>query len=156
MKLLIFIVLGTFYSALVVAGVTPPPPPPPEVMPQPEIVQAPPSNSQTGSYSMAWNGYIVEGTTYSVYRNDSFVKEGRIFALSPLWLFEYSENGIAFGTYYYQVKYCNLISDINVCSELSIPAKVVVNPSPINTINFIHTDVLGTPVAETDINGDIQ
>jgi hypothetical protein len=56
--LLIFIALVAFYSVTAVAVVKPPPP---EVMPQPEIVQAPQGNSQTGSYLMTCDGYLVEG-----------------------------------------------------------------------------------------------
>jgi len=66
----------------------------------------------------------------------------------------YTQSQLSEGSYKYRltVVYTNS-SDNSVNSDSFVSNTVVIPPSG-KTI-FIHTDLLGTPVAETDINGDV-
>mgnify|MGYP001049230371 CR=1 FL=1 len=119
-----------------------------------------PGNNLTGSFSINWTGKSYGCSTgYSAYRireyvNGSFTK---IYYVSNSSTKYYSFANKPSASYTYQVYYA--VCSGSGASYISTGSKDVYVLSSQNIsrdVVFIHTDLLGSPVAETDLKGDLN
>jgi len=118
----------------------------------PAAPNTPTSNSyaNTGTYTISWN--VPSGvTSYTLEERKNNTGSWTVFA-------GFTTNSKGFtcqsnGAYDYRVKACNSAG----CSSFSaISTDVVVSNNSCRRIRFIHTDLLGSPVSETDEQGSVQ
>lgn len=114
----------------------------------PSSVSLPPTSSD-GSYQLAWQASGL-ADHYEVAEKFN-TKNWTPFASVGSTLFvDYSNKPN--GTYRYQVRACN----VSGCSGSVIPNSVVVDLTPGKTVRFVHTDLLGSPVVESDEAGETK
>ncbi|WP_448569373.1 FG-GAP-like repeat-containing protein [Thalassotalea ganghwensis] len=129
------------------------------------VVDIPPKNSPpTISGAPSTNINVTNGYNFTPTASDSD-NDTLTFSISskPNWASFEATTGTLSGTPTIEDigLYENIIisvSDGKIATPVSLPAFAieVLSGAPLRKVLFIHTDVLGTPVAETDENGDIQ
>ncbi|WP_308365245.1 MULTISPECIES: Ig-like domain-containing protein [unclassified Microbulbifer] len=108
-----------------------------------------PTTDDDGTYQISWDA--VTGATYYKIRErfngnawGSYVSTGSSSARSV--------NDNLNGKYRYRIVACNA----NGCGAEGVSSPVVVDSSPGTSVIYIHTDLLGSPVAESDELGEIH